>query len=412
MTIMTPVETPEEVGLNSERLARIPDYFQDYLDRKKVSGMSFLIARGGRIAYQHSMGVQDFDTNSPVTTDTIFRIYSMSKPITSVALMMLYEEGKFRLDHEVSRYIPEFAQLRVYDQGGIDDFTTKPLERPMIVRDLLTHTSGLTYGFMFQNTVDRLYRKNPINEARSSKMTLEEYCIELAKLPLVFSPGTSWNYSVSTDVCGRLVEVMSGMSLDEFFKKRIFEPLNMTDTSFDIPVDKVDRFASCYERDPKTKETRLQDSGSASAYFGKKSFFSGGGGLISTIGDYYKFCQMLLNGGELNGKRLLSPTTIDFMTTNHLPENKTMSGMGDSLFSENRMDGSGFGLGFSVILNPVDVMAVGSVGSYSWGGAASTYFWIDPSEDLLAIFMTQLMPSDAYPMRAQLQQLTYAAIEN
>ncbi|MFT7128898.1 MAG: CubicO group peptidase (beta-lactamase class C family) [Gammaproteobacteria bacterium] len=412
MTIMTPVETPEEVGLSSERLARIPDYFQAYLDRKKVSGMSFLIARGGRIAYQHCMGVQDFDTNSPIKPDTIFRIYSMSKPITSVALMMLYEEGKFRLDHEVSRYIPEFAQLKVYDQGGIDDFTTKPLERPMIVRDLLTHTSGLTYGFMFQNTVDRLYRKGPISDARSSKMTLEEYCIELAKMPLVFSPGTSWNYSVSTDVCGRLVEVMSGMSLDEFFKKRIFEPLNMTDTSFDIPADKVDRFASCYARDPKTKEAQLQDSGSNSSYFGEKSFFSGGGGLISTIGDYYKFCQMLLNGGELDGKRLLSPTTIDFMTTNHLPENKTMSDMGDSLFSENRMDGSGFGLGFSVILNPVEVMAVGSTGSYSWGGAASTYFWIDPSEDLLAIFMTQLMPSDAYPMRAQLQQLTYAAIEN
>jgi CubicO group peptidase (beta-lactamase class C family) len=412
MTIMNPVETPEEVGLSSERLARIPDFFQAYLDRKKVSGMSFLIARGGRIAYQHCMGVQDFDTNSPITADTIFRIYSMSKPITSVALMMLYEEGKFRLDHEVSRYIPEFAQLKVYDQGGIDDYTTKPLERPMIVRDLLTHTSGLTYGFMFQNTVDRLYRKGPINDARSSKMTLEEYCIELAKMPLVFSPGTAWNYSVSTDVCGRLVEVMSGMNLDEFFEKRIFEPLDMKDTSFDIPTDKVDRFASCYERDPKTKETRLQDSGSDSSYLGKKSFFSGGGGLISTIGDYYKFCQMLLNGGELNGKRLLSPTTIDFMTTNHLPENKTMSDMGDSLFSENRMDGSGFGLGFSVILNPVDVMAVGSAGSFSWGGAASTYFWIDPAEDLLAIFMTQLMPSDAYPMRAQLQQLTYAAIES
>jgi len=409
---MTPVETPEEVGLNSERLARIPDYFQTYLDRKKVSGMSFLIARGGRIAYQHCMGVKDFDTASPITPDTIYRIYSMSKPITSVALMMLFEEGKFRLDHEVSRYIPEFAQLKVYDQGGIDDYTTKAVERPMIVRDLLTHTSGLTYGFMFQNTVDRLYRKGPINDARSSKMTLEEYCIELAKMPLLFSPGTGWNYSVSTDVCGRLIEVMSGMSLDEFFKKRVFEPLNMTDTSFDIPLDKIDRFASCYERDPKTKTARLQDSGTESAYIGKKSFFSGGGGLISTIGDYYKFCQMLLNGGELNGTRLLSPTTIDFMTMNHLPENKTMRDMGDSLFSENRMDGSGFGLGFSVILNPVDVMAVGSEGSYSWGGAASTYFWIDPAEDLLAIFMTQLMPSDAYPMRAQLQQLTYAAIES
>lgn len=412
MTDMTTVESPEEVGLSSERLARIPKYFQDYLDRKKVSGMSFLIARGGKIAFQHCMGVKDFDTGSPITTDTIFRIYSMSKPITSVALMMLYEEGKFRLDHEVSRYIPEFANLEVYDKGNIDDYTTKPLERPMIVRDLLTHTSGLTYGFMYQNTVDRLYRKGPISDAKSSEMTLEQYCIELAKLPLVFSPGTGWNYSVSTDVCGRLVEVLSGLSLEQFFEERIFKPLGMDDTSFDIPLEKIDRFASCYERDPSTREIRLQDRGSESTYVGKKSFFSGGGGLISTIGDYYKFCQMLLNGGELDGERLLSPTTIDFMRINHLPGNKTMREMGDSLFTENRMDGSGFGLGFSMVLNPVDVVAVGSTGNYSWGGAASTYFWIDPTEDLLAIFMTQLMPSDAYPMRPQLQQLTYAAIVN
>ncbi|MEH6558159.1 MAG: serine hydrolase domain-containing protein [Oceanicoccus sp.] len=408
MTAMMPVATPEEVGMCSERLARIPAFFQTYLDKEKVSGMSFLIGRGGKIAYQHSMGVKDFDTGSPIDTDTIFRIYSMSKPITSVALMMLYEEGLFRLEHDVSRYIPEFANLAVYESGGIDDYTTKPLDRPMIVRDLLTHTSGLTYGFMFQNTVDRLYRKSTINN--TSEMSLEEYCKELAKLPLVFSPGSGWNYSVSTDVCGRLVEVLSGQSLDEFFRTRIFEPLGMNDTSFDIPLDKIDRFASCYERDPKTRKTKLQDRGSESSYIGKKAFFSGGGGLVSTIGDYYKFCQMLANGGEFNGVRLLSSSTIDFMTLNHLPGGQTMSDMGDSLFSENRLDGSGFGLGFSIILDPVEVMAPGAAGSYSWGGAASTYFWIDPEYDLLAIFMTQLMPSDTYPMRPQLQQLTYSAI--
>ena len=410
MSIMNRAETPEEVGFSSERLARIPAFFQDYLDRKKVSGMSFLIARGGKIAYQHNMGVKDFDSGSPIDNDTIFRIYSMSKPITSVALMMLYEEGKFRLDHDVSRYIPEFADLAVYEQGGINDYTTKPLDRPMQVRDLLTHTSGLTYGFMFQNTVDRLYRKGAINDAKSSKMTLEQYCIELAKLPLVFSPGSGWNYSVSTDVCGRLVEVLSGMSLEAFFHSRIFEPLGMVDTGFDIAPDKVERLASCYQRDPKTRQASLQDSGSDSSYLGKKTFFSGGGGLLSTIGDYYRFCQMLANGGEYMGARLLSPTTVDYMRINHLPGNKTMGEMGDSLFSENNMDGSGFGLGFSMVLDPVAVAAVGAAGIYSWGGAASTYFWIDPEQDLLAIFMTQLMPSDAYPMRPQLQQLTYAAI--
>ena len=410
MNMMVEVATPEEVGLCSKRLARIPQFFQSYLDKEKVSGMSFLIGRGGRIAYQHNMGVKDFDCGSPIDAETIFRIYSMSKPITSVALMMLYEEGLFRLEHPVSRYIPEFANLEVYEQGGIDDYTTKPLERPMIVRDLLTHTSGLTYGFMFQNTVDRLYRKSVINNTEA--MSLEQYCQELAKLPLVFSPGTGWNYSVSTDVCGRLVEVISGQSLDTFFRTRIFEPLGMSDTSFDIPADKIDRLASCYERDPKTGKTRLQDSGAESSYRGEKAFLSGGGGLLSTIGDYYKFCQMLLNGGEFNGARLLSPSTIEFMTLNHLPGGKTMRDMGDSLFTENNMDGSGFGLGFSIILDPVEVMAPGSPGSYSWGGAASTYFWIDPEYDMLAIFMTQLMPSDTYPMRPQLQQLTYSAIIN
>ena len=408
MTTMLSMATPEEVGLCSERLARIPAFFQTYLDKEKVAGMSFLIGRKGKVAYQHSMGVKDFETGSPIDTETIFRIYSMSKPITSVALMMLYEEGLFRLEHDVSRYIPEFANLSVYESGGIDDYTTKPLDRPMIVRDLLTHTSGLTYGFMFQNTVDRLYRKSSINN--TSEMSLEDYCKELAKLPLVFSPGAGWNYSVSTDVCGRLVEVLSGQSLDDFFKTRIFQPLGMNDTSFDIPLDKIERFASCYERDPKTGKTRLQDRGSESSYIGERAFFSGGGGLVSTIGDYYKFCQMLVNRGEFNGARLLSSSTIDFMTLNHLPGGQTMGEMGDSLFSENRMDGSGFGLGFSIILDPVEVMAPGSAGSYSWGGAASTYFWIDPEYDLLAIFMTQLMPSDTYPMRPQLQQLTYAAI--
>jgi len=410
MTSMALAVAPEEVGLCAERLDRIPQYFKSYVDRKKLAGTSLLISRHGKVALRSIQGLKHWDSDEPITDDTIFRIYSMTKPITSVALMMLYEEGVFRLEHELYRYIPGFADVKVFDGGTADDYKTRAPDQPINIRDLLTHTSGLTYGFIADGPVEKVYRRAGLGGARNSEMTLADFVDVLAKQPLVFSPGSSWRYSVATDVCGRLVEILSGQTLDAFFKERIFEPLGMRDTGFTVAKDKVDRFASCYERDPETKEISLQDSPATSPYVTGQKFLSGGGGLVSTMGDYARFCQMLLNGGELDGARLLSPTTIDFMAQNHLPDNQTMQDMGDDSFSETRADGSGFGLGFSVVIDPVAASAPGSIGAISWGGMASTYFWIDPQEDLFAIVMTQMIPSTSYPIRPQLQQLTYAAI--
>lgn len=410
MNVMPDVTTPEDAGMCAERLDRLPRFFQSYLERKKISGLSLLVSRGGQIVHQSHQGVMDWETNKPIAADTLFRIYSMTKPITSVALMMLYEEGAFRLEHEVFRYLPEFRDSQVFESGDADNYTTHAPERPIQIRDLLTHTSGLTYDFLVQHPVDKLYRRAKLRGIGAEDMKLETFIQKLAEQPLVFSPGTKWNYSFATDVCGRLVEVLSGKPLDAFFSERIFKPLQMPDTFFRVPQDKADRLASCYERAPQTKEIKLQDPGATSVYLNDRAFLSGGGGLVSCLNDYHRFCRMLLNGGALDGQRLLSPTTVEFMTQNHLPGGKTMVDMGDETFSETRMDGSGFGLGFSVVLNPADAMAPVSQGAFSWGGAASTYFWIDPAEDLIGIMMTQLMPSAAYPLRPQFQQLAYAAI--
>ncbi len=403
-------EAPEDVGLCSERLARIPTFLNSYLDKKKLPGYALLIARGGHIAHESVHGVMDWETEKPLELDAIFRIYSMTKPITSVALMMLYEEGLFRLEHPVARYIPEFVEMKVWKSGTPDEYETSPAERLITIRDLMTHTSGLTYDFMQQHPVDALYRKNKLFGARTSGVTLQEFVERVASMPLQSQPGTRWNYSVSTDVCGRLVEILSGQTLDEFFEQRIFKPLKMHDTGFWVPEDKQSRLPNCYERNPETHETRLQDLASKSKYLSKPDFLSGGGGLVSTLRDYHRFCQLVLGKGILDGVRLLSPLTVEFMTSNHLPDNQTMRDMGDSTFTEVGFDGTGFGLGFSVLLNPIEAQAPGSRGTFSWGGLASTYFWIDPVEDLIGIFMTQLMPSSSYPIRPQLQQLTYASI--
>jgi CubicO group peptidase (beta-lactamase class C family) len=413
MNDMTPVTTPEKVGMSSERLDRIPGFFQSYVDNKKVSGLSVLIARKGETIHHSCIGTKDWDTGEPISTDTIFRIYSMSKPITSVALMMLFEEGKFRLEHEVSRYIPEFENLRVFDGGSVDLIKTRRPERPMRVIDLLTHTSGLTYDFNAQDTVDALYRRDHVRvSGRGSEdnVDLHGFIKKLAKMPLVFDPGKHWNYSVSTDVCGYLVEVLSGMKLDEFFRTRIFEPLGMVDTGFFVPPEKLDRFTTCYARQPGKKDIVLMDKWDKSTYASKPAGLSGGGGLVSTSRDYLKFSQMVLNGGAANGVRLLGPTTVCFMLQNHLPGGLSVKEMGISSFSEEREDGAGFGLGFSVVTDPVATNAPVSKGASSWGGAASTYFWIDPVEEIIAIFMTQLYPSSTFPMRPQLQTLVNASI--
>ena len=411
MNVMPRIAKPEDVGLDPSRLAYIQNYFKSYVDRGKIAGFSTLISRHGEIAHFEATGQRDRERALPMEKDTIFRIYSMTKPITSLALMMLYEEGHFQLSHPVSRYIPAFKDLKVWAGGTAEKYETKPCDREMTIRDLMTHTSGLTYGFMYEHPVDALYRKAGIEGANTVDLTLKETVEALAGIPLLFSPGTHWSYSVSTDVCGHLVEVLSGRPLDEFLASRIFAPLRMSDTAFFVPKEKLDRFATNYFRDPRTQKSGIMDVGDETSTYAKPpKFLSGGGGLTSTITDYWRFCQMLLNGGELDGVRICSPKTIEFMTVNHLPDGKTMKEMATSGFSELAAEGSGFGLGFQVVLDPAEAQAVGSAGNFSWGGAASTYFWIDPEEDLIAIFMTQLYPSSTYPFRPQLQQLVYGAV--
>jgi CubicO group peptidase (beta-lactamase class C family) len=321
--------------------------------------------------------------------------------------MSLYERGLFQLDTPVSAFIPAFKHLEVFQVGDRDHYRTVPVEREMTVRDLLTHTSGLTYGFMNIHPVDAMYRARGVEGSRS-KGTLKGMLEKLGELPLLFSPGTRWSYSVATDVLGYLVEILSGMTLDAYFAEHIFAPLGMTDTALFVPPDKVSRFSANY--DYAEGGIRLADSPTHSPYCQQPSFLSGGGGLVSTAGDYLRFTHMLRNKGELNDERVLGRKTVEFMTINHLPNNNDLSSMGQKVFSEMPFDGIGFGLGFSVVLDPAKGNIIGSPGEYAWGGAASTAFWIDPVEDMSVIFLTQLLPSSSYPIRRALRVLTYQAL--
>ncbi|MBW2282638.1 MAG: beta-lactamase family protein [Deltaproteobacteria bacterium] len=399
----------EDVGMSSAQLARIDAHLnRRYLDTKKIAGALTVVSRRGQVAYASPIGMMDMDRGKPMREDTIFRIYSMSKPITSVALMTLYEQGEFQLDDPVHKWIPEWRDLRVYAQGNYPNFITTPCERPMTVRDLMTHQSGLTYGFMERTNVDRAYRRLDVGGAAAGG-TLREMIEKLAGLPLEFSPGTRWNYSVATDVLGYLVEVMSGKRFDEFLQDHVFGPLGMVDTGFTVPPEKLDRFAANYNRGP-DKQIRLEDDPETSEYARPRTFLSGGGGLVSTAADYLRFCRMLLAGGTLDGERILGRKTIELMTMNHLPEGQDLSTLGFGTFSETTYDGVGFGLGFSVALDPARAQLIGSVGEYAWGGAASTAFWIDPAEDLIVVFMTQFMPSGTFNFRGQLKTLIYPAL--
>ncbi len=411
MRDVVPEMAPADVGLNAERLDAIPAFFESaYIDSGKLPCVATLVSRNGEIVHESYRGATEMGGDAPIGPETIFRIYSMTKPVTSVAAMMLHDEGALRLDHEVSRYIPEFEGVEVWDGGDLNSYKTRKPDRPMTVKDVFTHTSGLTYGFLMQNDLDALYRKEKIGAPNE---TLEEMCIRLASLPLLFSPGTRWNYSHSTDVLGRIVEVASGQTLDAFFRDRIFRPLRMEDTDFFVPEEKLHRLMACYQKNPLTGEITLADGGGTEsrAYRVQPKLLNAGGGLVSTMGDYHRFCLMLLHGGSLDGARLLSPKTVEFMRMNHLPGDRSIRQMGDETFSEARMEGNGFGLGGSVTINVAETMAPGSIGSFSWGGLASTFFWIDPVEELIAVQATQMIPSGAYPIRPQLQQLVYAAID-
>ena len=401
-------EKPENLGFSSKRLAQIPHFFQSYLDQEKIPGLAILIAKGEKIAHFSAQGFASTETNAKLQADSIFRIYSMTKPITSAGLMMLFDEGRFRLEEPVGKYMPELGEMQVWKDGSNLRWQTRGPTNPMRIRDLLTHSSGLTYGFMHMHPVDRLYRHAQIGERH---LSLGETVGRLAGIPLLFDPGTAWNYSVSTDMCGRLIEILSGETLDGFFAERIFKPLGMSDTAFAVDAGKASRLTSNYERHPKKKAMRVIDSAAKSAYLRMPAFLSGGGGLVSTIGDYYRFCLMLSRGGELGGARLLSPATVDLMMRNHLPGGVTLSEFSfGSLFSENRLEGTGFGLGGSVVEDSAELMMPVSEGTFSWGGAASTYFWIDRHREIIGIMMTQFMPSDYFPLRPQLQQLVYGAL--
>ncbi len=401
---------PAELALSAERLDRIADFFQSYLDAGKLPCMATLLSRGGEVAHLGLRGSLEMGGESPIAEDTIYRIYSMTKPITAVAAMMLFEEGKLRLEHEVARYLPEYADVKVWDGGTADAPNLRAPDRPMTLLDLFTHTSGLTYGFLFQHEVDAIYRRELKGAERG---TLREFVRQIAGLPLVFSPGEQFNYGHSIDVLGAIVEVVSGQTLDVFFRTRIFEPLSMTDTGFSVPSDQLHRLGACYAIDEKTGKAVLSDGAGAASklYASQPSLLNAGGGLVSTLADYHRFAQMLLEGGALDGARLLSPKTVEFMTLNHLPEGKSILDMGDKTFAEGRMEGNGFCLLGSVVTDTVATRQPSSLGTFAWGGLASTYFWIDPEEQIIGVQMTQLIPSSTYPVRSQFQQLAYAAIE-
>jgi CubicO group peptidase (beta-lactamase class C family) len=397
---------PEDVGLSSERLACVNAWAQRLVDDGKLPGMTTMVARRGKVVHFNSCGLADMKREVRMAPDTIFRFYSMTKPLTSTAIMMLYEEGRFQLDDPITRFLPCFKDMRVAVGGMRGKLETVPAERDITFRDLLTHTSGLTYGFMEATPVDGQYRDRGVDFQTSDK-TLAEVVELAADVPLIAQPGAEWNYSIATDVLGHLVAVISGMPFDQFLRERVTGKLGMVDTEFQVPADKLSRFAANYTSMPDGR-LMLIDDPQKSIFGTQRKICSGGGGLVSTAGDYMRFCQMMLNKGELNGVRLLGRKTVELMTTNHLRGD--MAEMGQPRFSESSYFGIGFGLGFSVTLDPAKAQILGSAGEYAWGGAASTAFWIDPAEDMAVIMLTQLMPSSTYPIRRELRVLTYQAV--
>ncbi|GJG95092.1 serine hydrolase [Cupriavidus pauculus] len=403
-------------GMSRERLDRIGRFIDEtYVAPGKLPGALVQVWRRGELAVNAVLGQADRERQVPLAEDSIFRIYSMTKPITSVAIMMLVEECKIALDDPVSKYIPAWENLGVFAGGFMDGFQTRAPARPMMVVDLLRHTSGLTYGFQQNTNVDAAYRKLKIGEL-ATEGTLDDMVQKLATLPLEFSPGEAWNYSVATDVLGYLVGQVSGMPFDTFLKQRILDPLGMVDTAFHVPEHKADRFCACYavgalgSKVISNRGPMLQDDPRTSPYLQSPTFLSGGGGLVSTAADYMRFARMLLGGGELDGVRLLSPKTLALMTANHLPGGADLPSLSRSMFSEATYEGVGFGLGFATTVKPASTLIPGSAGDMFWGGAASTFFWVDPQEELIGLFLTQLLPSSAYPVRRQLRTLVYSAI--
>lgn len=402
-----------EAGFDPVRLRQIDAHFARYVDDGRLAGWLLTVSRNGRLAHVSSCGQRDMEAGLPVTVDTLWRIYSMTKPLTSAAVMMLYEEGALALTDPVSAFIPSFAYVRVYAGGSDLRPLTVPATEPVRIWHLLTHTAGLTYGFHRVDPVDALYRSAGFEVGTPRGVDLAQACDTWAGIPLLFQPGTEWNYSVATDVLGRVVEVVSGRSLEEFFATRILGPLGMTDTTFWVGDEDAGRLATLYLRAADGTLAEAELLGKAARK--RPVMFSGGGGLVSTAADYHRFTQMLLGrpespAGELDGTRLLSPRTVAYMGRNHLPGGLDLEAFGRPLNAEAPFRGIGFGLGFAVVIDPARGKVVCSEGELSWGGLASTTFWIDQREQLTVSFFTQLMPSSAYPIRPQLRQLVYQAL--
>jgi len=410
---------PETVGMSAVRLARLDEVMKSrYVDSGYLPGMLTYVWRKGELVHTGLCGHMDIERDRKMREDAIFRIYSMSKPITAVALMMLVEEGLIGLDDAVHTHIPAWKDLGVYASGvpslltsAPTNYLTTPVERPMKVIDLATHTSGLTYGFMMRSAVDAAYRRAKVVD-RQTPGGLQGMIDQLSVIPLEFSPGTAWNYSVAIDVLGYLVEKLSGMPFGEFLRTRLFEPLGMKDTAFDITEDKVERFTSCYQPGEGERGLKLQDDARASTYAKPPLLESGGGGLVSTAHDYLRFCRMMLNGGTLDGVQILSPKTVALFSLNFLPDNREIADMTmPGMFSESGYSGVGFSLGCGVNIDVAKTRLPGSLGEYFWGGAAATAFWIDPKEELTVVFMTQVMGSPArLTLRRDLRTLVYSAM--
>jgi len=399
---------PAAAGMDEDRLERITEHFsQRYVSTGKLPGCQVTVARGQAVGYFRSFGTMDRERQKPVEEDTIWRIYSMTKPITSIALMQLYEQGAFQLSDPVHRFIPEWRELSVEEVAEDGSPTAVAPSRPMSMRDALMHMTGLPGSVVSDHPVDDRFG-SALRDARSG-MTLEGVCTLLAEFPLKFHPGTHWNYGLSTDVCGRLVEVISGQRFDEYLRDEIFGPLGMVDTGFSVPDRSAGRFCASYFYQPGA-EPRLIDDPETSAYRRPRSYLSGAGGLVSTSGDYLRFCQMLLGNGELDGQRLIGRKTLELMTCNHLPGGGDLEQFVTGGFGESGFEGVGFGLGFAIGLGPAATGTAGSYGEFYWGGAASTAFWVDPVEEVTVVFMAQLLPSTTYPFRSQLRALVYQAL--
>lgn len=401
---------PKEVGLDPDRLGTITRHFDGYVDEGRLAGYLVVVSRHGQVASVSMGGSRDREKNLPMTPDTIFRIYSMTKPITSIAAMRLWEEGRFHLLDRVARYIPSFAEPRIFTGGTPENPETRAAGEPILIWHLLSHMAGLTYGFQWNHPVDAIYRLEGFDWGAPKGEDLGAQVDHYASLPLIFEPGSAWNYSVATDVVGRLIEVITGEPLDVALRRLVLGPLGMDETGFCIDEAKADRLMQLYVPTSDSPRQVVPVPELAANPFATPTAFSGGGGLLSTPHDYQRFMAMLAHEGELDGVRLVAPGTLAMMASNALPNNKDFEAMAVGTYSGAIGAGIGFGLGFSVLLDPRPSWNPQSAGSYGWGGAASTDFWVDPYEDLEVAFYTQLLPSGTYPLSQELSQLVYSSI--